>query len=145
MEPLQAAAGLAVGGYGVLMIAMAAQVLGVARALFVHEYDPSAAAVVCRGIYTYLRHPMFLGGALVSAGCALLASDSTAHWIAAVNVSALAPYRFAEDSRCTRVFGKAYARYREAVDAFVPSVPGYERLHDAAAIEVQSGGDRDAG
>ncbi len=105
--------------------------LGVARTLFVHEYISSGDNVPLRGfifrdrlilsnIYSYIRHPLFVGGICASVGLGLLAGTPQALHLAALNVCMLPAYVFFEDRRCCQIIGKAYVDYRRTVGGVAP-------------------------
>jgi protein-S-isoprenylcysteine O-methyltransferase Ste14 len=123
-------AGAFVVGAGLLLIALGTRALGVARTLFVHEYLPvgeEAGGVTRSGIYSFIRHPLFVGGIACSAGLALCVGTHQALLLAAINVCSLPAYVAFEDVRCSRVIGPSYVQYREAVGAVVPRLARFTR------------------
>jgi protein-S-isoprenylcysteine O-methyltransferase Ste14 len=105
---------------GGVLIAAGAAVLGVARVLFVYEYVDGEQLVVRSGIYRFLRHPLFLGGVLLSLGLALLTGGEAAVELAILNAAVLPLYIRLEDRRCSRVLGREYVDYSLAVGSVVP-------------------------
>lgn len=101
-------------------IAIGVSALGVARTLFVHEYVPGKRQVVRTGIYRFVRHPLFLGGALVSLGLAICTGSQTAVELGLLNVCVLPIYVRLEDRRCCAVLGRDYFDYSVAVGSVVP-------------------------
>lgn len=107
---------------GAALIISGVRVIGVARTFFVYEYRQHAGPVVS-GIYSVIRHPLFVGGELGSLGLALCVGTPDALALAAVNVAVLPAYVLLEDRRCSQVMGEAYRRYRLVTGAVVPRAP----------------------
>jgi protein-S-isoprenylcysteine O-methyltransferase Ste14 len=101
-------------------VAVGVSTLGVARTLFVHEYVPRKQPVVRAGIYRFVRHPLFLGGALVSLGLAVCTGNPTAIGLGLLNACVLPVYIRLEDRRCCAVLGREYVDYSVAVGSVVP-------------------------
>ncbi|MDX6609420.1 MAG: methanethiol S-methyltransferase [Solirubrobacterales bacterium] len=125
-------------------IAIGVSALGVARTLFVHEYVPGQRYVVRSGIYRYVRHPLFLGGALVSLGLAICSGNQTAVELGLVSACVLPVYIRLEDRRCCAVLGREYVDYSIAVGSLVPrrrsAIRPVAHLHQAAGrIEPMAG------
>jgi protein-S-isoprenylcysteine O-methyltransferase Ste14 len=113
---------LACGG---ALIVMGARTLGLARTLFVHEYLPvgnSHSDITTEGIYSYIRHPLFLGGIAVSMGLAACVGTRHAILLAGLNVCFLPAYVLLEDRRCGAVVGREYLCYRQTVGAVIPKL-----------------------
>jgi protein-S-isoprenylcysteine O-methyltransferase Ste14 len=126
-DGLTLSVGLLVALAGVTLIVLGASALGVARTLFVHEYlpvgdDDQQGTITRSGIYSYIRHPLFVGGIACSVGLALCVGTRQALVLAALNLCSLPAYVLFEDLRCSRVIGPSYVQYREAVGAVVPRV-----------------------
>jgi protein-S-isoprenylcysteine O-methyltransferase Ste14 len=124
-DGLTLSVGLLVALAGVTLIVLGASALGVARTLFVHEYLPvgdERDAITRAGIYSYIRHPLFVGGIACSVGLALCVGTPQALVLAALNLCSLPAYVIFEDLRCSRVIGPSYVQYRDAVGAVVPRV-----------------------
>jgi protein-S-isoprenylcysteine O-methyltransferase Ste14 len=94
--------------------------IGLSSAGFLYEYVPHAGRIQARGIYRFIRHPLFLGGALASMGSGLLFGNPVCIWLGIVNVLILPVYRYIEDHRLIRVLGEDYITYCRSVPAFVP-------------------------
>jgi protein-S-isoprenylcysteine O-methyltransferase Ste14 len=105
---------------GAALIAVGVSALGLARTLFVHEYVPERPKVVRNGIYGFVRHPLFLGGALVSIGLAICTGNQLAIEVGLLNALVCPLYIHLEDQRCTEVLGHEYANYSSAVGGVVP-------------------------
>ena len=136
----QVVVALATVAAGMVLIVLGVRTLGVARTLFVDEYTGSPPDVLRAGAYRVLRHPLFVGGVLVSVGAALTLAPSVGTAIAAMNVLVLPAYIRLEDARCLDVFGAGYAAYRAAVPAvlrpIIASAPLVEGPHgDRDAVE----------
>lgn len=120
---------------GGAMVAVGVSTLGVARTLFVHEYIPSKQQVVKAGIYRFLRHPLFIGGALVSLGLAICSGDQAAIELGLINACVAPAYARLEDRRCCRILGREYVDYSAAVGGVVPrrsAISPAAQLHQAA-------------
>lgn len=94
--------------------------IGLASAGFLYEYVDAPQPIAVRGVYRFLRHPLFLGGVVASVGPVLM-FETTASLVA-VNVAVLPAYRLLEDRRLSGVFGSSYRAYCREVAAFVPRV-----------------------
>ncbi len=121
---------------GTTAIVIGVSTLGVARTLFVHEYVPGEQRVVKAGIYRFVRHPLFLGGALVSLGLAICTGSQTAIELGLLNACVLPIYVRLEDRRCCAVLGREYVDYSVAVGSVVPrrraAIRPVAHLHQAA-------------
>ena len=118
---LEALPGLVLAGAGLLVLVATIW-------QFAHEgrgtlspADPPRTLVV-RGLYRYVRNPMYLGVTLVLLGEALLAwrADLAVYWavwFAAVNLFVI----LYEEPRLGAQFGEAYANYRSRVGRWVPA------------------------
>jgi protein-S-isoprenylcysteine O-methyltransferase Ste14 len=104
---------------GVACIAAGASTLGLARTLFVHEYVPRERRVVKAGIYHFVRHPLFIGGVVVSLGLAFSVGDTLPLELAILNALVLPAYIRLEDRRCYTVLGREYVDYSLAVGGVV--------------------------
>ncbi len=107
-------------GSGLVAAGFAA--IGFASAGFLYEYVESSEPIVARGVYRYIRHPLFLGGVIASVGAALVFSNRAALAGAAVNLLVLPAYKRLEDRRLQGVFGEGYASYTRDVAAFIPAM-----------------------
>lgn len=133
--PLAIAAGLVVIGAGAAMMLAGFRTIGFAQAGFVSEYRAVNASMSSRSIYGVMRHPLFVGGALLSCGGVfLLGAHSVELWLAAINLLILPVYRLIEDRRLTRVFGLEYAVYSRRVGGILP-----RRVHMAEAFALIAG------
>jgi len=112
---------LAVGVAGAALLLAGFLAIGFASAGFLYEYVDSGEPIVLRGVYAYIRHPLFLGGVLASAGTALAFSAGPVLGLGAVNLAFLAIYRRLEDARLSDIFGEPYLEYRTRVPGFVPA------------------------
>jgi protein-S-isoprenylcysteine O-methyltransferase Ste14 len=129
---------------GGIMVAVGVAALGMARTLFVHEYLPGERRVVKAGIYRFVRHPLFLGGALVSLGLAACTGDQTALELGFLNACICPFYAQLEDRRCFGVLGREYVDYSATVGGVVPRRrpairPAAQRHHAAGRIEPIAG------
>lgn len=144
-DPAQALAiGTPVVLAGGAMVAVGVAALGVARTLFVHEYVPGERRIVKAGIYRFVRHPLFLGGALVSLGLAACTGERTALELGFLNACICPLYIQLEDRRCFAILGREYVDYSVAVGAVVPRRrtairPAAQLHHAAGKIEPIAG------
>lgn len=120
-SPALVAVALAVVCAGSTMLAAGFAAIGFASAGFLFEYVESSEPIVARGIYRYVRHPLFLGGVIASVGAALAFANGAALEGAAVNLIVLPLYRRLEDARLSGVFGESYASYIRDVAAYIPT------------------------
>ncbi|GAB3023480.1 methyltransferase [Natronobiforma cellulositropha] len=103
-------AALAAGG---LLLYAGFDALGLDGAGFLFEYRPVEAPLVEEGIYTYLHHPLFLGGLLAALGVAVLVADRTGLTLALVSTLLFPVYRALENRRLSRVCPDAHAAYTD--------------------------------
>jgi len=85
--------------------------------------DPPKELVV-RGLYRYVRNPMYLSVTLIVLGEVLLARSRAllvywAIWFAAVNLFVIGY----EEPNLRRRFGESYERYRQRVNRWLPRIP----------------------
>lgn len=114
-------AGLLLLALGLGLIVSGVATLGIARTLFVHEYTPWDAGVVTMGgVYRFIRHPLFLGGVVLSLGIALCAGQGSAIDVALLNLFVVPLYVQFEDRRCCTAIGPAYREYRAIVGGLAP-------------------------
>ena len=131
-SPIAIAAGVVLAGAGAAMMWAGFRTIGFAQAGFVSEYRTVSASMSSRSIYGVMRHPLFVGGALLSCGGVfLLGAHSAELWLAAINLLILPVYRLVEDRRLTRVFGLEYAAYSSRVGGILP-----RRVHMAEAFAL---------
>jgi protein-S-isoprenylcysteine O-methyltransferase Ste14 len=129
-SPVSMAVGVLLAGAGVAMLWAGFRTIGIAQAGFVGEYKPVHGSMTCRSIYALMRHPLFVGGALLSfGGVFLLGAHPGDLRLAALNLLILPVYRMIEDRRLTRVFGVEYAAYSSRVGGIMP-----RRAHVAEAF-----------
>jgi protein-S-isoprenylcysteine O-methyltransferase Ste14 len=129
---------------GGTFIVLGSSTLGLARTLFVYEYVPEKSEVVTTGLYRFLRHPLFVGGGLVSMGLALCTGDPTAITLGVLNACVVPVYVRLEDRRCCTVLGQEYADYRAAVGGVLPRWRSAIRLaahvhHASGSTELTAG------
>jgi protein-S-isoprenylcysteine O-methyltransferase Ste14 len=127
VRAVPAVIGVGIAAVGGVMIALALRAIGVCRALFLGEYHPPTRQLVTGSIYGLMRHPLFVGGLIVSIGSGVFFFSWIPLSMAAANVAVLPFYRRLEDSRCTRVH-EAYERYRRDVRGVVPAMGSASRL-----------------
>ncbi len=96
-------------------------------------YDPPRQLVIT-GLYRYVRNPQYVGVVLVVVGEALLSGAAVLFGYAAfLAVAYHLLVRFYEEPTLSRLFGEAYARYREEVPRWLPEWPGVAALVIAVA------------
>ena len=83
--------------------------------------------LICRGPYKIVRHPIYTGGIIGSAGCALMGSQwrGLVGW--ALVFSTLAFKSRLEELRLFELFGERYTHYCAQVPALVPGLPRFGR------------------
>jgi protein-S-isoprenylcysteine O-methyltransferase Ste14 len=87
-------------------------------------YDPPRELVVA-GLYRYVRNPQYVGVVLVILGEALLTGMVVLFGYAALMALGYHLFvRYYEEPTLARLFGEAYARYRQAVPRWLPRRPG---------------------
>ena len=87
-------------------------------------YDPPRELVVA-GLYRYVRNPQYVGVVLVVVGEAVLSGRVVLFGYAALMAIGYHLFvRYYEEPTLGRVFGEAYARYREAVPRWLPRRAG---------------------
>jgi len=86
-------------------------------------YDPPRELVVA-GLYRYIRNPQYVGVLLVVVGEALLAEAPILLGYAGLLAIAYHLFvRYYEEPTLGRLFGEAYARYRQTVPRWLPKWP----------------------
>lgn len=119
--------GIGLTAFGAVLLYFGFRTIGIASAGFLFEYTSARKALVKRGVYAHIRHPLFLGGVATSFGLTLLFADFWALALAACNIAVLPIYSCLEDARLVRVFGGQYVEYKSAVGGLVPRrIPSYE-------------------
>ena len=84
--------------------------------------DPPKQLVV-RGLYRYVRNPMYVGvGSVLIGEAVLFQSLALAAYVAAVLLVFSLFVVFYEEPALTRKFGESYRRYREAVPRWIPGI-----------------------
>jgi protein-S-isoprenylcysteine O-methyltransferase Ste14 len=126
--PWQAAVALLCLGLGAFLLRSGFRTIGLARAGFVADYGATSLHLVRDGVYSYVRHPLFLGGVVASFGGGLLLASSAGLTIALVNLLVLPIYERLEDERMDFVFGEQYVAYRAEVGGVFPRPDATRRL-----------------
>lgn len=124
-------AGLLVFVWGVVLIGLAMDALGIDGAIFLQEYV-GPPRMVRTGIYGIVRHPLFFGGIIASVGAAIALGGALSLSMAAANLAVLLPYLLLEDRRCMQLFGHSYVGYRQTVGPFLPRWRGVLGLTQSA-------------
>lgn len=117
MALLLALSGLLIAVAGALLVARARADLGQAWSL-----APMAdAGLVTGGAYRFVRHPIYLGFALLAAGQALAFASWPSFLIVLCGMVPTFLWRArAEERLLARTFGAAYAAYRERTRMIIP-------------------------
>lgn len=122
--PRVTAAGVLAGGaiatVGLGLIVLGVRRLGIAGTLFVREYEMLPPLLERGGVFREIRHPLFVGGVLLSVGTATAAGTHTAVLLSLANVLAIPLYVRFEDARCGQIFGTEYVSYRARVGGALP-------------------------
>ena len=112
---------LGVLALGFLLFVSGLRAIGIARAGFLGEYVALEPALCRRQIYARMRHPLFVGGALASAGSTLAVTSTPAVVLLGIaNLAILPIYAAIEDRRLASVFGQGYVIYAKEVGAVLP-------------------------
>jgi protein-S-isoprenylcysteine O-methyltransferase Ste14 len=121
---------------GITLTTVGVSALGVARTLFVHEYVAGKREVVRTSIYRFVRHPLFIGGAMTSLGLAICTGDRVAIELGILNALVCPLYVLFEDRRCCEVLGREYSDYSVSVGGVIPrrrsAIKPVAQLHHAA-------------
>jgi protein-S-isoprenylcysteine O-methyltransferase Ste14 len=104
---------------GGLLLTSGFRKIGLDGAGFLYEYTPSERPLVQRGVYSCVRHPLFLGGVIMSIGGAALGPGRSLA-LGALNIAILPLYTRVEDHRVARVLGDSYMDYKATVGAVIP-------------------------
>lgn len=107
---------------GHALLGLGFRTIGFAGAGFLAEYRAVEQPMVKCSVYSYIRHPLFLGGVLASLGSGLLAGGLWPLVLALANVAVLPAYGRIEDARLGGVFGDGYRQYAVSVPRFVPAL-----------------------
>ena len=121
-------------GIGVALLVIA-PVLFVPPFLLLHRHGGATPGtpyyattrLVRRGPYAVVRHPQYLGYALLAAGFALLSQRVVTGCFAGVAIACFYLHSRREDSYCSEHLGEEYRRYEREVPAF-NAVAGLWRL-----------------
>jgi hypothetical protein len=101
-------------------------------------YGYKVGELTMRGPYRFVRHPYFLGTALIVVGIALGARDVYAVAAAIVGLTLMFRWTMAlDEARWERFLGPAFARYRVSVPAFVPRLWGVRAEPDNRGFSLQ--------
>ena len=113
------ALGAALFALGVLVYRLAGGTLGNAVSPFI---EPRAGApLVTRGLYRHVRHPMYVGEALIAVGAPLTLGCRVVLWLAAPALLVLFARAWLEEEALVRTFPE-YARYAARTKRIVPFV-----------------------
>jgi protein-S-isoprenylcysteine O-methyltransferase Ste14 len=116
-------------GFGLVVLGV--RRLGIAGTLFVREYETLPPLLERGGVFREIRHPLFVGGVVLSLGGAIATGTAGAIVLALVNVLTIPFYVHFEDARCGQIFGAEYAVYRAGVGGALPRASG-QRLRSRA-------------
>jgi protein-S-isoprenylcysteine O-methyltransferase Ste14 len=105
---------------GLVLLYLGFRTIGFAGAGFLAEYRSFAQPMIEHSVYAYIRHPLFLGGALASLGSGLLFAGPWPVALGLANVAILPVYGRIEDARLILVFGEGYRGYAASVGRFLP-------------------------
>jgi len=113
------AAGAALFGSGVVLYRLAGRALGPALSPFVEPRH--GVALVTRGLYRYLRHPMYLSQALIAVGAPLTLGCRLTLALAVPALLVLTLRTWREEQALARTFPE-YARYAAETARILPFV-----------------------
>jgi protein-S-isoprenylcysteine O-methyltransferase Ste14 len=117
---LDVVAGGVVALVGLSLIMLGVRRLGIAGTLFVREYETLPPLLERGGVFREIRHPLFVGGVVLSLGTAIVAGTREALLLSLVNLLAIPFYVRFEDARCGQIFGSEYLTYRARVGGALP-------------------------
>jgi protein-S-isoprenylcysteine O-methyltransferase Ste14 len=124
----QLAAGLCCLVIGIDLLRRGFETLGLARAGFLAEYGAAAPRLIRGGVFSCVRHPLFLGGVVASIGASLLVVSGEGLALALLNLLVLPIYERIEDGRLIQTFGQQYVEYRKQVGGIVPKPGAFPRI-----------------
>lgn len=128
LHPIPVTVGLCGVVMGGLMIGAALRRIGVSRAMFLGEYQEHSRLLVTGGIYSWIRHPLFVGGIVTSLGVGVFFFTAGPLGMALANAAVLPVYRILEDARCRKVH-QAYQGYQREVSGVVPALTGTRGIY----------------
>jgi protein-S-isoprenylcysteine O-methyltransferase Ste14 len=131
----QFAAGVFCLASGLTILGLAFSTIGIGGAAFLDEYRDAPQPMIRLSVYSFIRHPLYLGGVLSTLGTGLLLDGPWSLALALVNVATLPVYKTLEDARLLRVFGDRYRDYHESVGGFLPKA-SILRATGSAAIRA---------
>jgi len=105
---------------GATLFILGFKTIGFGGAGFLNEFGHRGKEVSDWSIYKYVRHPLFLGGILVSVGSACFFAEPVCLALALANVAILPVYARLEDRRLVGILGESYREYCARVGAFCP-------------------------
>ena len=121
-RPVSPAAGLPVGVIGLLIYLWCLWDFAVGGRGTPGPWDPPRTLVV-RGLYRYMRNPMYVGVLLVIAGWALVyRSGAVAQYGVVVALAFHIWIMLFEEPQLRRLFGDSYIEYARRVHRWLPSV-----------------------
>ncbi|QMU54912.1 MAG: hypothetical protein GKS07_08490 [Nitrosopumilus sp.] len=94
--------------------------LGISGASFLTEFSKTKSSWITIGIYSHIRHPIFLAGMIGSLGISLLFFNDYMLLLILINIGVLPIYAKSEDLRLSNIFGKEFEKYSSQTGAFLP-------------------------
>lgn len=76
-----------------------------------------------RGLFTVVRHPMYLGDILLYAGLAMLAADGVAFVLASLGIAGIVGQAVMEDRAMRTRFGDEFDAWKRRTGLLVPRLP----------------------
>jgi len=113
---------------GVALAYLGFTTIGIAAAGFMFEYQRRPHPLVVGRIYSYVRHPICVGGIIASFGASLFPGNALSLTTGVLNLAILPLYGWLEDARLTHIYGDTYLRYKAAVRPFVPRLADLKTL-----------------
>ncbi|MBO9309089.1 MAG: isoprenylcysteine carboxylmethyltransferase family protein [Chloroflexi bacterium] len=111
--------GLGIGALGALIVALAARYLG--RNLTIFPKPKADGYMTDRGVYRFVRHPMYCGVILCALGWSLWQTSGAALVISAI-LLVFFDRKAAQEERWLQARYPEYAAYRRRVKKFLPFV-----------------------
>jgi protein-S-isoprenylcysteine O-methyltransferase Ste14 len=120
-HPIVAAAGLALGIAGLVVVLFAQSAMGAAWRIGVD--DSERTDLVTAGLFRWIRNPIFTGMAAVSAGVVLMAPSLIAVLALVCLIAAIQiQVRLVEEPYLWRIHGDPYLRYAATAGRFLPGI-----------------------
>ena len=95
---------------------------------YLYTFYPEKGNLITDGIYTYVRHPRYLGRGLVALGFGIIANNLLAVLVGLIHFIIYCSVIPAEDKELSRRFGIEFDEYRKKVPALFPKFGNWIKL-----------------